>query len=43
MDATTPVVVDTAAAAQLNVPLVTHNAADYRAVDDLVLLTAPSQ
>jgi predicted nucleic acid-binding protein len=29
-----------AAAVQLNVPLVTHNAADYRAVDDLLILTA---
>lgn len=29
-----------AAAIQLNVPLVTHNAADYKAVDDLTLLTA---
>ena len=32
-----------AAALQFNVPLVTHNAADYRAVDDLTLLTAPAQ
>jgi predicted nucleic acid-binding protein len=29
-----------AAAPQLNVPLATHNASDYAAVDDLVLLTA---
>jgi predicted nucleic acid-binding protein len=30
-----------AAALQLNVPLATHNASDYAAVDNLVLLTAP--
>jgi predicted nucleic acid-binding protein len=29
-----------AAALQLNVPLVTHNAGDYRAVDKLTILTA---
>jgi predicted nucleic acid-binding protein len=29
-----------AAAVQLNVPLVTHNAADYRAVDGVVIQTA---
>jgi tRNA(fMet)-specific endonuclease VapC len=29
-----------AAALQLNVPLVTHNASDYRAVDNLTILTA---
>jgi predicted nucleic acid-binding protein len=32
-----------AAAVHLNVPLVTHNAADFRAVDGLTLLTAPAQ
>ncbi|HXB68391.1 MAG TPA: PIN domain-containing protein [Candidatus Acidoferrales bacterium] len=31
-----------AAALQLNVPLVTHNARDYRAVDKLTILTASS-
>jgi predicted nucleic acid-binding protein len=30
-----------AAAVQLNVPLVTHNAGDYNAVDGLTILTAP--
>jgi tRNA(fMet)-specific endonuclease VapC len=30
-----------AAALQLNVPLVTHNASDYDAVDNLTILTAP--
>ena len=29
-----------AAALQLNIPLVTHNASDYRAVEHLVILTA---
>jgi predicted nucleic acid-binding protein len=29
-----------AAALQLNVPLVTHNASDYRAVENLIILTA---
>lgn len=29
-----------AAAVQLNVPLVTHNASDYAAVEDLIVLTA---
>ena len=29
-----------AAALQLNVPLATHNAGDYRAVDKLTILTA---
>jgi len=29
-----------AAAVQLNVPLVTHNASDFRAVDSLTILTA---
>ena len=31
-----------AAALQLNVPLVSHNANDYRAVDGLTVLTAPT-
>jgi tRNA(fMet)-specific endonuclease VapC len=31
-----------AAALQLNVPLVTHNASDYRAVEKLTVLTAAS-
>ena len=31
-----------AAALQLNVPLVTHNASDYRAVEKLTILTAPA-
>lgn len=30
-----------AAAVQLNIPLVTHNADDYRAVDALIVVTAP--
>jgi len=29
-----------AAALQLNVPLITHNASDYRAVENLTILTA---
>jgi predicted nucleic acid-binding protein len=31
-----------AAGVQLNVPLVTHNASDYTAVDALTILTAPT-
>jgi predicted nucleic acid-binding protein len=31
-----------AAAVQLNVPLVTHNASDYRAVESLTILTTPT-
>jgi tRNA(fMet)-specific endonuclease VapC len=31
-----------AAAVQLNMPLVTHNASDYRAIDDLIVVTAPA-
>ena len=31
-----------AAALQLNVPLATHNARDYAAIENLVLLTAPA-
>jgi predicted nucleic acid-binding protein len=31
-----------AAAVQLNIPLVTHNASDYQAVEDLTILTASS-
>jgi len=32
-----------AAALQLNVPLATHNASDFEAVDGLVILTAPAE
>jgi predicted nucleic acid-binding protein len=31
-----------ASALQLNIPLVTHNAADYVAVESLTILTAPA-
>jgi predicted nucleic acid-binding protein len=31
-----------AAAVQLNVPLVTHNVSDYRAVDGLTVVAAPA-